>query len=69
MKLFEVSEDAEEDNLYMVLEFMDLGGIGGKGHMKHLGISGNTLPDNLLRKYFRDCILGLDYRTLPMTSA
>lgn len=59
VQLIEVLDDPEEDSLYMVLEMCK------KGVVMRIGLDGNAEPygDEACRHWFRDLILGIEYRT------
>lgn len=54
VKLVEVLDDLDQDNLYMVFELME------KGEVMDIPTS-KTLTEELARSYFRDAVLGLEY--------
>lgn len=64
VRLHEVIEDDEESNLIMILDYMDCGELGGKTHLQLEGIKGKTFSEEKLRKFYRECIQGLDYRKI-----
>lgn len=58
VQLYEVLDDPEDDSLYMVLEMCK------KGVVMKMGIHGSVepLPEEQCRFWFRDLILGIEYR-------
>lgn len=62
VELFEVIDDPEKGTIYLIMDFMDLGNIGSSSHKMKIGCRGKNIPEDKLRKYFRDCLEGLDYR-------
>lgn len=56
--LYEVLDDPAEDSLYMVLEMCK------KGVVMHVGVDDHADPydDERCRHFFRDLILGIEYR-------
>lgn len=65
VNLIEVLDDPEEDSLYMVLEMCK------KGVVMKVGLeAGHADPydDETCRCYFRDMILGLEYRRRSFTT-
>ncbi len=75
VKLFEVIDDPNNDNLYLTMEFIKKGSVLSKAYWKHeMKTQGNSLreddSENLrnlrlsedkAKKYFRHLILALDY--------
>jgi [calcium/calmodulin-dependent protein kinase] kinase len=58
VQLFEVLDDPEDDSLYMVMEMCKKGVV-----MKvDLGAPANAYPEETCRLWFRDLILGIEYR-------
>jgi hypothetical protein len=59
--LIEVLDDPEGDSLYMVLEMCE------KGVVMKVGLDQTAVPytEEQSRLYFRDMILGIEYRTPP----
>lgn len=66
VQLFEVIDDKEKGTIYLIMDFMDLGYIGSSSHKVHIGAAGEKIPEEKLRKYFRHCLMGLDYCNLPL---
>lgn len=64
VQLREVIDDSEKGTMYMIMDFMDLGNIGSNSHKAKINCRGEKLPEEKLRKYFRDCLQGLDYRNI-----
>lgn len=60
VSLIEVLDDPEEDSLYMVLEMCK------KGVVMKVGLSEQSDPYDIekCRHWFRDLILGIEYREL-----
>ena len=58
VQLIEVLDDPEEDTLYMVLEMCKKGVVMKVG----LGQSATPYPEETCRHWFRDLILGIEYR-------
>jgi calcium/calmodulin-dependent protein kinase kinase 2 len=58
IQLIEVLDDPEEDSLYMVLEMCKRGVIMKVG----LGEQAEPYPEEHCRYWFRDLILGIEYR-------
>lgn len=60
VQLIEVLDDPEEDSLYMVLEMCK------KGVVMKVGLNEKAKPygKDLCRYWFRDLILGIEYRKL-----
>lgn len=56
--LIEVLDDPEEDSLYMVMEMCK------KGVVMKVGLDENAIPytEEKCRHFFRDLILGIEYR-------
>jgi [calcium/calmodulin-dependent protein kinase] kinase len=63
VSLIEVLDDPEEDSLYMVLEMCK------KGVVMKVGLNEKADPYDVesCRCWFRDLILGIEYRTLSVT--
>lgn len=61
VSLIEVLDDPEEDSLYMVLEMCK------KGVVMKVGLGEQADPYDIerCRHWFRDMILGIEYRKLP----
>lgn len=61
VNLIEVLDDPDEDSLYMVLEMCK------KGVVMKVGLEDRADPydEEQCRCYFRDMILGIEYRTSP----
>jgi [calcium/calmodulin-dependent protein kinase] kinase len=58
VQLYEVLDDPEEDSLYMVMEMCKAGVV-----MKvALGIQATPYSENECRCWFRDLVLGIEYR-------
>lgn len=55
VKLYEVMDDPNVDQLYLILEYME------GGCVLDLSTSTTPLPTDLARLYFRDIVLGLSY--------
>lgn len=55
VKLIEVLDDPDEDNLYLVFELVE------KGEVLQLPTD-KPLDESTARKYFRDVVLGVEYR-------
>lgn len=55
VKLIEVLDDPEEDNLYLVFELVE------KGEVLQLPTD-KPLDEPTARRYFRDVVLGVEYR-------
>eukprot|EP01084_Bolivina_argentea_P166436 288935_1 len=56
IKIYEVIDDPKNDNLYMIIEYMDHGAVLGEE------AKCDPITDHeLIRKYMRDMTLGLDY--------
>ena len=64
VSLMEVLDDPEEDSLYMVMEMCK------KGVVMQVGLEERADPytEEQSRCWFRDMVLGLEYRMLLMTS-
>lgn len=62
VQLHEVIDDPDEGTMYLIMENVDLGVIGSSKHKTHIGCPRQPIPMDKLRKYFRDCLQGLDYR-------
>jgi len=60
VSLIEVLDDPEEDSLYMVMEMCK------KGVVMQVGLEerADPYPEEQCRCWFRDMVLGLEYRTL-----
>lgn len=60
VQLIEVLDDPEEDSLYMVLDMCK------KGVIMNVGLENQAEPysEDLCRTWFRDLILGIEYRKL-----
>jgi [calcium/calmodulin-dependent protein kinase] kinase len=58
VQLIEVLDDPEEDTLYMVMEMCKKGVVMKVG----LGESATPYPEETCRYWFRDLILGIEYR-------
>jgi [calcium/calmodulin-dependent protein kinase] kinase len=63
VQLIEVLDDPEEDTLYMVMEMCKKGVVMKVG----LGESANPYPEETCRHWFRDLILGIEYRESSVT--
>ena len=61
VQLIEVLDDPENDSLYMVLEMCKKGVIMKVG----LDEQADPYPDEQCRLWFRDLILGIEYRGFP----
>lgn len=59
--LIEVLDDPEEDSLYMVLEMCQ------KGVVMKVGLDEDAVPysEDMCKTWFRDLILGIEYRKSP----
>lgn len=66
--LLEVIEDEDEQNLYLIMDYMDLGYLGGPAHLKEMKIP-YKVPESEIWTFYRDCLKGVDYRTVWLTSA
>ncbi len=64
ISLFEVIEDDEEEMLYLIMDFMDIGYLGCARHKSELKLKEKNIPESHLWSFFRDCLSGLDYRSL-----
>lgn len=64
VQLIEVLDDPEEDTMYMVLEMCKKGVVMKVG----LGESANPYPEETCRHWFRDLILGIEYREFRFPS-
>lgn len=62
--LYEVIEDDEEEMLYLIMDFMDIGYLGCARHKSELKLKEKNIPEIHLWSFFRACLSGLDYRTL-----
>lgn len=58
VQLIEVLDDPEEDSLYIVLEMCRKGVVMKIG----LGEQSTPYPEDMCRTWFRDLILGIEYR-------
>lgn len=58
VQLIEVLDDPEEDSLYIVLEMCRKGVVMKIG----LGEQAKPYPEDMCRTWFRDLILGIEYR-------
>jgi hypothetical protein len=58
IKLYEVLDDAGDDNLYMFLEYCSQGPV----MVVSPGQPATPLPEHIALNYFRDIVLGLEYR-------
>ena len=48
--------------LYLIMDYMDLGSVGGSKHLQALKMSPKAnFSEETLRKYFRSCLKALDY--------
>lgn len=65
VQLHEVIDDMDQGTIYLVMEKVDLGVIGSSKHKTYIGCQRKKIPMKKLRKYFRDCLQGLDYRNFP----
>ena len=63
VQLYEVLDDRDEDSLYMVLEICKNGVVMKVG----LGETAEPYPEEQCRHWFRDLILGIEYRTRLVT--
>ena len=61
VQLIEVLDDPEDDTLYMVMEMCKKGVVMKVG----LGESANPYDEEQCRYWFRDLILGIEYRESP----
>lgn len=61
VQLIEVLDDPEDDSLYMVLEMCKKGVVMKVG----LDESAEPYPEETCRHWFRDLILGIEYRESP----
>lgn len=57
----EVIEDDEEQNLYLIMDYMDLGYLGSPSHLKEMKIPYN-IPESEIWTFYRESLKGLDYR-------
>jgi calcium/calmodulin-dependent protein kinase kinase 2 len=64
VQLIEVLDDPEEDSLYMVLEMCKKGVVMKVG----IGEPADPYPEETCRHWFRDLILGIEYRKLSCLS-
>ena len=64
VQLIEVLDDPEEDSLYIVLEMCRKGVVMKIG----LGEQATPYPEDMCRTWFRDLILGIEYRESFFTS-
>lgn len=64
VQLIEVLDDPEEDSLYMVLEMCRKGVVMKIG----LGEQATPYPEDMCRTWFRDLILGIEYRKSRMSA-
>lgn len=62
IRLYEIINDDEGDKIYFIMDYMDLGSLGGSRHLAHLGCKDPVLPPEKIWSYFRQSIAGLDYR-------
>lgn len=63
--LFEVIEDDEEQNLYLIMDYMDLGYLGCPHHLKEMKIP-YKIPEEEIWTFYRECLKGLDYCNCPL---
>lgn len=69
LSLHEVIEDKENSYLYLITDYMKLGYLGSPQHLKHLGTKPGHIGDDRLRVFFRECLSGLFYCKLELSSA
>ena len=65
VQLIEVLDDPEDDSLYMVLEMCKKGVVMKVG----LGESATPIEEEKCRYWFRDLILGIEYREYPVVQS
>jgi len=64
ISLIEVIDDPNNQKIYMIMNYMDLGSIGSPSHLAF--IKSRYFSEEQIRDYFRQCIQGLDYRKLAI---
>lgn len=61
VRLYEIIDDDEGGKIYFIMDYMDLGSLGGSRHLSFLGCKEPCLPVENIWNYFRQSVSGLDY--------